>query len=135
MLLHLAQAQSHTIAQLITPPPPSWSSVSPTCAAPPPSFPRTPSTQLFFARAPHSTTENDVKGLFSRFGRVEAVKCFRPGGPLQSTGGGVLGTKGCGLVKMASPVGAEAAIKGLHESFTWGGMPGPMVSARVAQML
>jgi hypothetical protein len=67
-----------------------------------------------------------VKALFSAFGRVEAVKCFRTGGaaPL---GGLPPGSKGCGLVKMGSAAEAAAAIKALHEAFTWSGMPGPMV--------
>ncbi|KAI8468639.1 MAG: hypothetical protein J3K34DRAFT_394385 [Monoraphidium minutum] len=86
---------------------------------------------LFFARAPHSTTENDVKLLFSAFGRVEAVKCFRAGaaaagGPAAAAAAG-LGTKGCGLVKMSNAREAAAAIAALHEAFTWSGMPSPMI--------
>jgi hypothetical protein len=108
--------------------PPRSRSRAPVIRPPLTTRPPSPSPQLFFARTPHSNTENDVKGLFSTFGRVEAVKCFRPGGG-QQVAGVALATKGCGLVKMSSAAEAEAAIKGLHETFTWSGMPGPMVGA------
>jgi hypothetical protein len=97
---------------------------------PPPCDP--PPPQLFFARAPHSATENDIRSLFAAFGRVEAVKCFRagqaaPGAATVAAAGAGPSSKGCGLVKMATAREAEAAIAALHETSTWGGMPAPMV--------
>jgi len=64
-----------------------------------------------------------MHSLFSRYGAVHAVKCFRS--KMQSQRQGA--TTGCGLVKMGTVEEAEAAIKHLHMSFVWLPILGPMV--------
>ncbi|KAI8462603.1 MAG: hypothetical protein J3K34DRAFT_475967 [Monoraphidium minutum] len=75
---------------------------------------------VFFARVLRSATEESVRALFSRFGRVSEINLFRAfqGAPT---------TKGCGLATMGSAEEATAAIAGLHEQHTWQGMAQPMV--------
>ncbi|GFR49895.1 hypothetical protein Agub_g12000 [Astrephomene gubernaculifera] len=75
---------------------------------------------LFFAKVLRSTTEDDVRRLFSRFGKVHDVNLFRAfqGAPT---------TKGCGLVTMSVHSEAVAAINALDGKFTWEGMDCPMV--------
>lgn len=98
-------------------------------------------TQVFFAQAPRGITENDIRALFSSFGRVKAVKCFRyahsprirpasraaailPGDARRVSFGD---TKGSGLVKMASAREAAAAIRGLDGIFKFTSDTEPLV--------
>lgn len=76
--------------------------------------------QLFFAKVLRSATDDEVRRLFSRFGRVTDVNLFRAfqGAPT---------TKGCGLVTMGSHAEAVAAIAALDSKFVWEGMETPMV--------
>lgn len=48
--------------------------------------------QLFFARAPASTTEEDLRQLFGQYGQVESITLFRERRTHAS--------KGCGFVTM-----------------------------------
>jgi hypothetical protein len=71
-------------------------------------------------------TDGDIRKLFCSFGTVEAVKCFRS---KRGAYDGV-GTSGCGLVRMAAPAEAQAAIARLHLKFAWTPTLGPMVRQR-----
>ncbi|GLC56141.1 hypothetical protein PLESTB_001073100 [Pleodorina starrii] len=75
---------------------------------------------LFFAKALRSTTEDEVRRLFSLFGKVHDVNLFRAfqGAPT---------TKGCGLVTMSQHPEAVAAIDALDGKHVWEGMDCPMV--------
>eukprot|EP00879_Flechtneria_rotunda_P011421 GHRR01011930.1.p1 GENE.GHRR01011930.1~~GHRR01011930.1.p1 ORF type:complete len:414 (+),score=97.93 GHRR01011930.1:226-1467(+) len=75
---------------------------------------------LFFAKVLRSANEDEVRGLFSKFGRVVEVNMFRAfqGAPT---------TKGCGLVTMGSNEEAAAAIQELDSKHVWDGMDAPMV--------
>eukprot|EP00198_Chlamydomonas_reinhardtii_P006060 XP_001695396.1 RNA-binding protein [Chlamydomonas reinhardtii] len=75
---------------------------------------------IFFAKVLRSTTEEEVRRLFSRFGKVHEVNLFRAfqGAPT---------TKGCGLVTMLVHDEALAAIGALDGKFVWEGMDCPMV--------
>jgi len=75
---------------------------------------------LFFAKVLRSATEEEVKALFNKFGKVYDVNLFRAfqGAPT---------TKGCGLVTMGTHEEAVAAIDALDNKFTWEGMESPMV--------
>lgn len=75
---------------------------------------------LFFAKVLRSATEDDIRELFSQFGKVFDVNVFRA---FQ----GALTTKGCGLVTMAHHDEAVAAIEALDSKYVWGGMDSPMV--------
>ncbi|KAI8465632.1 MAG: hypothetical protein J3K34DRAFT_487277 [Monoraphidium minutum] len=74
---------------------------------------------LFFAKVLRTASEDDVRGLFSRYGRVFELNIFRAfqGAPT---------TKGCGLVTLGSAAEALAAIEALDGQYTWDGMDGPM---------
>lgn len=80
----------------------------------------TENRMLFFAKVLRSASEDEVRALFGRFGRVFEVNLFRAfqGAPT---------TKGCGLVTMGSNEEASAAIEALDQRFTWEGMDAPMV--------
>jgi CUG-BP- and ETR3-like factor len=75
---------------------------------------------VFFARVLRSATEDAVRALFARYGKVADINLFRAfqGAPT---------TKGCGLVTMSAAEEATAAIAGLHEQHVWPGMTQPMV--------
>lgn len=75
---------------------------------------------LFFAKVLRSASEEEVKALFSGFGKVYDVNLFRAfqGAPT---------TKGCGLVTMGSHEEAAAAIEALDNKHVWPGMDSPMV--------
>lgn len=87
---------------------------------PTPTVPAAVPLQLFFAKVLRSATEEEVKALFAKFGRVYDVNLFRAfqGAPT---------TKGCGLVTMGSNDEAAAAIEALDSKYTWDGMDSPMV--------
>lgn len=68
-------------------------------------------------------SEADIRRFFSKWGAVEAVKCFRSKQSSQAGGA----TKGCGLVKMSTAEEAAAAIANLHMRFAWTPTLGPMV--------
>eukprot|EP00878_Enallax_costatus_P031789 GHUV01034836.1.p1 GENE.GHUV01034836.1~~GHUV01034836.1.p1 ORF type:complete len:209 (+),score=50.80 GHUV01034836.1:1094-1720(+) len=63
--------------------------------------------QLFFARAPVVTTEDELKQLFSEFGEVESINLFHERRTHAS--------KGCGFVTMATREQAVAAMNALDE--------------------
>jgi len=75
---------------------------------------------LFFAKVLRSATEEEVRMLFSGFGKVYDVNLFRAfqGAPT---------TKGCGLVTMGMHEEAVNAIDHLDSKFVWEGMESPMV--------
>ncbi|KAG2497791.1 hypothetical protein HYH03_004063 [Edaphochlamys debaryana] len=75
---------------------------------------------LFFAKVLRSTTEEEVRRLFTRFGKVHDVNLFRAfqGAPT---------TKGCGLVTMSQHAEAVLAIATLDGKYVWEGMDCPMV--------
>ncbi|KIZ04483.1 CUG-BP- and ETR-3-like factor 4 [Monoraphidium neglectum] len=80
----------------------------------------TDNRMLFFAKVLRSSTEDEVRALFGRYGRVFEVNLFRAfqGAPT---------SKGCGLVTMGSNEEAVAAIEALDSRHTWEGMDAPMV--------
>ncbi|KAJ9515120.1 hypothetical protein QJQ45_028921 [Haematococcus lacustris] len=75
---------------------------------------------LFFAKVLRSATEDEVRALFSHYGKVYDVNLFRAfqGAPT---------TKGCGLITMGTHEEALAAIEALDSKYCWEGMEGPMV--------
>jgi hypothetical protein len=76
--------------------------------------------QLFFAKVPRTVGKLEIHAVFSRYGDVRGINLFRAfrGAPT---------CKGCGLIKMETREGAEAAKEALDGIFTWPGMPLPMV--------
>ncbi|GAX72674.1 hypothetical protein CEUSTIGMA_g130.t1 [Chlamydomonas eustigma] len=75
---------------------------------------------VFFAKVLRSATEEEVKSLFSTYGKVYDVNLFRA---FQ----GASTTKGCGLVTMSTHEEAIAAIQALDNQHVWEGMDVPMV--------
>lgn len=75
---------------------------------------------LFFAKVLRTATDDEVRELFSQFGRVHEVNLFRAfqGAPT---------TKGCGLVTMGTHEEATTAIDVLDSKYTWPGMDSTMV--------
>eukprot|EP00798_Chlamydomonas_sp_ICE-L_P012603 gene12603-15829_t len=75
---------------------------------------------VFFAKVSSTASEEEVKGVFSNFGKVQDVNLFRAfqGSPT---------TKGCGLVTMETHKGALKAIHELDGICVWKGMTLPMV--------
>lgn len=75
--------------------------------------------QLFFSRAPLSTTEGELHALFSRFGgSVESVNLFRDQEARTS--------KGCGLVTMATRQEAIRAMEAMDEKIVLEGGAAPL---------
>ena len=66
--------------------------------------------KLFFARAPISASEADIKAVFEEFGEVTDVSIFlnRPANT----------SKGCGFVAYKTREEAEAGIENLHDKKT-----------------
>lgn len=74
--------------------------------------------QLFFARAPVTASEEDVKNLFSKYGDVEEVNLFRERRTHLS--------KGCGFILMSKRDRAVLAMDALDEKHVMEGSLAPL---------
>ncbi|KAI8469482.1 MAG: hypothetical protein J3K34DRAFT_522143 [Monoraphidium minutum] len=78
---------------------------------------------LFFARASSIASTEEITAAFATCGPVSEVNLFRAWPTAKVS-------KGCGLVVMATPAAAAAAIAALDKKMTWDGADGPMVVER-----
>eukprot|EP00884_Botryococcus_braunii_P021144 jgi/Botrbrau1/7713/Bobra.0159s0146.1 len=76
--------------------------------------------KVFFARAPKSITEEQLRDVFGRYGIVEDVSIYRPYPTAAES-------KGCGIISMATHEDAVNIINELDLHHTWPGMDAPMV--------